>query len=197
MTSTTQPLWMTGTTDYNGHGASVGSTFGALKYNFNEMIGWRLGDPTSDEICLYSDIAYAGNFYYFNQSPSTQVLFKQYGTYTKDQKLADLISVLYTTTFEVQSGTWTADDYNKKFGKLDGIFGIPWLPWNVWGLKDANGDYQVKYYPKPTNADFIQPNPLGRGVLYIKMFTILKMLGISMGIGGIIYGIYKYEKNQH
>ena len=38
-----------------------GNAFSALKYNVNQMLGWSFGDPTSEEIILYSDTVYGNS----------------------------------------------------------------------------------------------------------------------------------------
>ena len=172
---------------------TTGSSFGALKYNINEMLGWALGNPTSQDIFLYSNLAGCTNpsgdgYYIFNQSPS-EPLFLLYGTYATDPTLAGLVSQYMVSTGWLEINTFTATDYATEFAKLDGLFGFSWLPWNVYGLPsaDVSGSYCVRRYFSETDYTlYIQANPLCKGVMYIKMFTILKLLGISLGTYALI-----------
>ena len=167
------------TTNSTEYPTSV-SSFDALKYNLNEMLGWMLGNPTQSEIYLYSNIADVGpsglSFAIFNQQQD--ILFKRYGIYKVDQTLADSVSNFFTYDGDIRVDTFNSSDYDSQFSKLDGIFGFSWLPWNVYGLQDASGNYCVRRY---FYGPYIKANPLCKGVLYIKMFTILKLLGISTG----------------
>ena len=168
---------------------TTGSSFGALKYNLNEMLGWALGNPTEQDIFLYSNLVFSGNgnngYYIFNESPSAP-LFTQNGTYADDPTLASLASQFLTYNGSLQVDTFTATDYATEFAKQDGMFGFSWFPWNVYGLPsaDVSGSYCVRRYV--TGTDYIQANPLCKGVMYIKMFTILKLLGISLGTYALI-----------
>ena len=169
-----------------------GSSFGALKYNLNEMLGWILGNPTAQDIFLYSNLAInlgTNSYYIFNQDP-TQPLFKQYGTYTADPTLAGLVSNAMTYEGGIQVLTLSPADYATQFGKMDGIFGFSWFPWNVYGFTNSDGNYCVRCY-YGTN-DYIQVNPMCWGVLQIKAITTAKIGAIVLGIYVLLKLLYKY-----
>ena len=174
---------------------TTGSSFGALKYNLNEMLSWALGDPTQQELYLYSNLAncISGSiytYYIFTKSPS-EPLFTQNDTYADDPTLAKLVSQFFVWKGTIQNSTFTSKEYATQFAKKDGLFGFAWFPWNVYGLPsaDISGSYNVRSYSIPLDNvwdDYIQANPLCKGSMYIKMFTILKLLGIGIGAYALV-----------
>ena len=178
-----------------------GSSFAALHYNLNERFQWpsllsATGHPSAEDIFLYSDLAFnsAGNYYYdFKADPST-ALFTANDTSYANQKLVEYASLYMTYgDWVIQVNTYSPEDYSTKFSSSDGLMGMSWLPWNVTGLTDSNGNYCVKYYYN--NPDIaVKCNPMRKEVLYIKMFTVLKIFGISIGIFALIKLIYHLSK---
>lgn len=178
-----------------------GSSFSALRYNLNERFQWpsllsSLGHPSEEDIYLYSDLAFnsGGNYYYdFKADPST-ALFKQYDNNYANQKLVNFTSLYMTYgDWVIQVNNYSPEDYSKKFSSSDGLFGMSWLPWNVTGLPNSDGNYCVKYYYTNPNIA-IKCNPMRREVLYIKMFTVLKLFGIGIGFFALIKLIYHFSK---
>ena len=164
-----------------------GSSMGALKYNINSMLGWRLGDPTASDIYLYSDLVFSihGGFYYDLVADSSVPLFKINDTLYVDQTLVSIVStVMNYGENTLEATTMDVADYKKQYGSSDGLFGMAWFPWNVMGLLDANGNYRVKHY---YNSDaIVHCNPMRKEVLYIKIITMLKLIGITFGTYALI-----------
>jgi hypothetical protein len=163
-----------------------GSVFGALKYNTNEKLGWLLGGPSASDVYLYSDLAFDNqNGYYDFVADPTKPLFTYQDTTFADQTLVQVVSQFMTFGDDViQVSTFEPKEYATQFASQDGMFGLTWLPWNVYGLKNENGIYCVKHYYG--NPIYVKCNPLRREVLMIKLYTILKLLGISFGIFAFI-----------
>ena len=156
---------------------SEGSIWGALMYNINEKFGWMLGDPTPEEVVLYSDLVYSDNALY-DMFLSPETSFKQYEKdEKKDQKLIDVASNALTYSNACRIIIYDFPTYQKLYAKTDGLFGFTWLPWNPVGIeKDTN--YWVKLrYDKNTP---IKVNPMRKEVLMIKLMTTGKILGISL-----------------
>jgi hypothetical protein len=176
-----------------------GSTFGALKYNLNEKLGWMLGAPSASDVYLYSDLAFdnLGGYYDFC-TPSNKTLFKVNDATYPDQTLVKVVSTfMYFGADVIQVSTFDPKDYATQFGKQDGLLGMAWLPWNVYGLKDANGNYCVKHYYG--TSIYVTCNPMRKEVVYIKMFTILKLIGITFGTYALFkltYKLIKHEENK-
>ena len=78
----------------------------------------------------------------------------------------------------LQSAIIPVADYVSTYAKSDGLFNMPFLPWNVMGLYDSTADvYRVKTYLEGVTT-LINVNPLRREVLLIKFMTLLKIAGI-------------------
>jgi len=174
-----------------------GSMFGALKYNLNEAFGWRFGEPSQNEIILYSDLAVnisslGAGYYIFNQD-SSKPLFFQYQSYPDDETLANLVSTYLTYNSTVFASTFSPSDYSNEFANKDGLFNFKFFPWNVYGLKNTDGNYCVKNFPDGT---YIQANPMSKSVLLIKMFTLLKLFGISFGMYALFKLLYAHMKKK-
>ena len=167
-----------------------GSTFGAMSYNINSMLGWSLGAPTTADVYLYSDLVNSGVNYYDVADASTVVFTANDANYA-DQTLVKIVSTFMTYGDETLFVTsFTPTDYSTQFSSSDGLIGMSWLPWNVHGVlsADGSGNYCVKTYYG--TLDYVTCNPLRKSALYIKLFTTLKLLGISIGIfalGKLIY----------
>ena len=71
---------------------------------------------------------------------------------------------------------------------------MSWLPWNVMAILDkTSGNYNIKTY---YDGGVIYVNPLRSEVLWIKLFTFLKLNGISLGSYALIkFGIKKYRND--
>lgn len=184
-------------TTTNSQYPTEGSSFGALKYNLNEKFNWYFGYPTAQEIFLYANLAInLGNsgYYIFNQDP-TKPLFTQYSTVYPDAVLVGNVSNDMTYEGSIQVTTFSPSEYATQFASKDGLFGLSWFPWNVYGLTNSDGNYCVRYYYGGT--DYIQANPMCWDVLKIKAVTTLKLLGISLGIffGGKL--VYKYATKKN
>lgn len=172
-----------------------GSSFGALKYNINEKLGWMLGSPSATDIYLYSDLIFDNNNGYYDLigNPS-QPLFNFMDTTYSDQTLVKAVSTFMTYgDYTVELSTYDPTDYATLFGKSDGIMGISWLPWNVYGLKNSDGNYCVKHYY--ANQHF-KCNPMRKEVLMIKLFSLLKILGITFGTYALFKLTYKLIKHE-
>jgi hypothetical protein len=163
-----------------------GSVFGALKYNINEKLGWMLGSPSATDIYLYSDLVFDNqNGYYDLASDSSNILFTHLDTTYPDQTLVKAVSTFMTFGDDViQIDTYDPKDYVTNFASKDGLMGMTWLPWDVYGIKNKDGNYNVKHYYG--NTVHVTCNPLRREVLSIKMFTLLKIFGISLGVYALI-----------
>lgn len=161
-----------------------GSTFGALKYNLNEKLGWMLGEPSADDVYLYSDLAFDNNSGYYdfkNALTNPAPIFKVNDTTYPDQVLVKVVSTfMYFGSDVIQVSTFSKDEYNTQFAKLDGLFNMSFLPWNVYGLPDENGVYCVKHYYG--TSIYVTCNPMRREVLKTKFFTVLKLAGVTIGV---------------
>lgn len=111
----------------------IGSSFGALKFNLNKMLGWMLGNPFADEILLYSDFINPGSGidYYSDFTTPTVKAFVQYNSTYPDQTLQNLVSTYETYNATMTVTTMSPDDYKTEFASKDGLFGFSWFPWNV------------------------------------------------------------------
>jgi len=175
-----------------------GSTFGALKYNINEKLGWILGAPTPTDIYLYSDLYFNGaGGYYDILSQSGAPLFTTFDTSYPDQTLVKAVSTFMTY------GDWTIatimydpKDYVTAFASKDGLMGMSWLPWDVYGLKGTDGNYYVKHYYNNSQIS-ITCNPMRKEVLFTKLLTLLKIFGIGFGLFALLKISYKLiEKHE-
>ena len=72
-----------------------GNAFSALKYNVNQMLGWSFGDPTSEEIILYSDTVFISSNYAYRDLVGT-VMFQQFDKAYPDQTFVDVASNVLT-----------------------------------------------------------------------------------------------------
>lgn len=178
-----------------------GSSLSALHYNLNERFQWpkilsSTGVPTYEDIYLYSDLAFnsGGNFYYdFKADPSTALFHPNDTSYPNQTLMKTVTACMTYGDWVIQVNTYSPEEYSTKFASSDGLLGMSWLPWNVTGLPDKNGNYCVKcYYSAPDVA--VKCNPMRREVLYIKMFTILKIFGIGIGSYALIKLIYHLSK---
>ena len=68
----------------------------------------------------------------------------------------------------IQTDTFSPSDYATQFGKLDGLMGISWFPWSVYGIKNTAGNYCVRRYYNGT--DYIQADPLCSSVLEVSVY---------------------------
>ena len=169
-------------------GVPVGSSLGALKYNINSKIGWRLGDPTPDDIILYSDMVFMNGGYTDITTEDGSVLFKQYDANYPDQTFESAVSNYLTYNDDLTRTMVDATTYAELHGKNDGLFGMSFLPWSPMGLKSATGNYYLKSTQDGKN---IPVNPMRREVFMIKLFTIMKIFGISVGGYFLFKLIYK------
>ncbi len=158
---------------------SEGSIWGALMYNINEKFGWMLGDPTPEEVVLYSDLVYSnGVFYDILLTPETEKSFKQYEIdEKKDQKLIDVASSALTYSNTSALNIYDVETYQKLYAKTDGLFGIAWLPWNPVGIEKDNKYYVKLRFGKNTP---IKVNPMRKEAVMINLMTMGKILGISL-----------------
>ena len=158
------------------------------------MIDWRLGQPTDDEVSLYSDIVMNLTSNYYCDVLGTELWHGSGSTYA-DQKIVTIENGFYSTNYLMMPDTLDASSYQIQFGNKDGIFGMSWLPWNVYGIADSDGVYHVKHYYGQT--DNVMINPMRKEVLYIKLFTILKLTGITIGTYALIkLMIDLYKRNE-
>ena len=195
-----------GSSSYAGQGnlqnllGYAGNSFGALKYNVNSMLGWVFGKPTGNEIYMYSDLIYteisagqAGQEYSDIADPST-VLFTD-ANLAYNIILTTIVSSIMTAGENtLHSNSLSPTDYKKTYGKSDGLLNMSWLPWNPMGILDkSTGNYNIKTY---WTGDIVNVNPMRREILFIKLFTFLKISGISLGsYASIKYGMRKYKND--
>ena len=136
---------------------------------------------------LYSDLVFnvSAGFYYDLIADYSVPLFKINDTLYVDQTLVSIVStVMNYGENTLEANTMDVADYKKQYGSSDGLFGMAWFPWNVMGLLDANGNYRVKHY---YNSDaIVHCNPMRKEVLYIKIITMLKLIGITFGTYALI-----------
>ena len=174
----------------------AGNSFGALKYNVNSMLGWVFGKPTDNDVYIYSDIVFSNpnSQDFVNISNPNTVLFTySNSTAFADQVLAKILSSTMANGDNVlQPQILSISEYKALYAKSDGLLGMSWLPWNVMGLSDGT-NYNVKQY---YDGGVLNINPLRREVLFIKLFTFLKISGISLGSYALIkYGMKKYRND--
>ena len=179
----------------------AGNSFGALKYNLNSMLGWMLGAPSNVEVYTYSDLFYADPTNgdsasardYADIAKPSVVLFTYDDTTYADQTLVKILGAIMMGGDDVLgAASLTPTAYSTLYGASDGLFGRSWLPWNVMGLSDGT-NYNVKTY---YDGGVLNVNPLRREVLWIKLFTFLKISGLSLGSYALIkYGMKKYKKD--
>ena len=158
-----------------------GTLFGALKYNINEKIGWRLGTPTADDIIFYADLVDTkGNGYSDIMTDDGSILFTQYDASYPDQTYEAAVSNALTYNYDLKRINFDATTYSEQFGKIGGLLGMSFLPWSPVGLLDSTtGNYAVKATFDGTK--YVSVNPMRREVIMIKLFTVLKIFGISIG----------------
>ena len=178
----------------------AGNSFGALKYNTNSMLGWVFGKPTGDEIYMYSDIVYneqngtPQGQEYLDIAHSQTVLFTTVNM-AYDKILYTIVSSIMTAGDDtLHFAPLSPTDYKQMYGKSDGLLNMSFLPWNPMGILDkATGNYNVKTY---WNGGVVSVNPMRREILFIKLFTFLKISGISLGSYALIkYGMKKYKND--
>ena len=146
-----------------------GNAFSALKYNVNQMLGWSFGDPTSEEIILYSDTVFiSANYAYHNLLGDPSI---QYDKAYPDQTFVSIVWNVLTygnTTYAIKLDNET---YQETYGHLDGLIG-KYFPWNVVGLKGADGYYYVK---RTAEKNIIAVNPMRWECVAIKGMTLIKL----------------------
>ena len=147
-----------------------GNAFSALKYNVNQMLGWSFGDPTSEEIILYSDTVYGDSNDVFSS-------FRQSDAEYPDQIFEKLASRVLTYDNTVYAIKLDKETYQQTFGGIDGLIGSC-FPWNVMGLKGSDDHYYVKHSGA---SGYIAVNPMRWECVTIKGMTILKLLAICYG----------------
>ena len=175
----------------------AGNSFGALKYNINSMLGWVFGKPSDNDVYIYSDIVFSNpdsqNFVNIS-NPNTVLFTYSNSTAFADQVLAKILSLTMSDGENVlQPHSLSISQYKTLYGKSDAMLGMTWLPWNVMGLSDGT-NYNIKTY---YDGGVVNVNPLRREVLWIKLFTFLKISGISLGSYALIKYSYKYIKKQN
>jgi hypothetical protein len=148
-----------------------GSSWGAFKYNLNELLGWSFGEPSAEQVQLYSDYVLFNHqlFDLINNDnynpekglPKDDKAYK-YCTYDKATYVKHL----------------TISDYKSLYASSDGIFGISFFPWSPVGLKTSDGNYIAKYR---YGLGPIAVNPMRKEVLMIKLITLAKIFGITFG----------------
>lgn len=163
----------------------TGSILGALKYNVNEFIGWRVTIPSTDEIMQYSDLYYQGSGY--TDLGSDTALFKQYDEDNASIKKEFINAVSGGLTYNdtIYRNIVKEEDYLKMFGN-GGLFGISFLPWTQVGLQTDDGQWYVK---RTGGGNYVAVNPLRRDVLITKLMTVLKIAGPAAALwyGGKYY----------
>ena len=192
MSSTSDNEFLNGTTTVDKL-PQQGSSFGALKYNINEKIDWRLGNPTAEEIYLYSDLYFDGGSNSYRDILTDNVLFKQNDATYDDQTLVNVISKVMTYgDMTISKIVLDAKTYETTFSKSDGLFGIAFFKWSPFGLPNSDGNYCLKTYYG--TSQYIAVNPMRREVMIIKLFTVLKIFGISVGTVFLIKLLLKLHK---
>ena len=179
----------------------AGNSFGALKYNLGSMTGWMLGAPSNVEVYTYSDLVYSdptntdspSGIYYSDIANPSVAVFTAYDTLYSDQTMVKIATAIMGGGDDVLGAvSLTPTAYSALYGASDGLFGRSWLPWNVMGLSDGT-NYNVKTY---YDGGVLNVNPLRREVLWIKLFTFLKISGLSLGSYALIkYGMKKYKND--
>ena len=178
----------------------AGNSFGALKYNTNAMLGWVFGKPTGNEIYMYSDIIYneqngspQGQEYCDIADPST-VLFTELNLAYNIILTTIVSSIMTAGGNTLHSTSLSPTDYKATYAKSDGLLNMSFFPWNPMGILDkTTGNYNVKTY---WSGGVVNVNPLRREILFIKLFTFLKISGISLGSYALIkYGMKKYKND--
>lgn len=177
----------------------AGTILGALKYNLNELTGWFIGMPSNSDVYVYSDLCFSVittqsstvydqlEMYVDVLAPTIEVFTPGSTTYS-DQILVNIIGQImyrdgkyregYQMDDVLQSGIIDIADYEAAYSKSDGLFNIPFLPWNVMGVLDTTANvYRVKTYLEGVST-LINVNPLRKEVLWIKFITLLKIAGI-------------------
>ena len=177
----------------------AGNSFGALKYNVNSILGWVFGNPTGNDVYIYSDIVYANpNNTLTDQTfvdilnPNT-IIFNYQSTTYADQVLVKILSAIMSAGDNVlNSQSLSPVQYKQMYSKSDGLLNMSFLPWNVMSVLDkTTGNYNIKTY---YDGGLLNINPLKKEVLFIKLFAFLKISGISLGSYALIkYGMRKYK----
>ena len=161
---------------------------GALKYNTNSLLGWSFGNPSFEEVMLYSDFvlnSWIGtkNNTFTNVSDVSginPIHSQSSGEAYSDEVLQFIFNGFWgeETKTRLYLGLMQADEYKVKYAKADGLFGLTFLPWNLHGIHA--GDYV--YFKRDISNNAIMLNPLRSEVLYIKLITTLKIVGVSLPI---------------
>lgn len=164
---------------------------GALKYNFNELSGWSFGNPTFEEVMLYSDLVINSGASHGQNNIFTDVsdaeaknpialITTGHEPAHSDIILQNIISKFWgePPPSRLYFGIMNVIDFNDKFKSKQNLFGIPYLSWDKFGILNENGNYY--YIKRDMNNQVTKLNPLRRDVLYIKFLTILKILAVFL-----------------
>ena len=148
-----------------------GSSFGAFKYNLNQKLGWAFGDPTNEELVLYSDVFYDGQNALNDILGDDTTKFLQYDKSHPDQTFVNLVSSILTYDNTPRLLHFDKETYDTKFGHS-------FFPWNVIGLQRSDGLYCVKRY---ASRGIVAVNPMRWECLTIKAITLLKLFILIYG----------------
>jgi hypothetical protein len=176
----------------------AGNSFGALKYNLNSMLGWVFGKPTGNDVYIYSDMVFVtidGKLSFADIANPDVVVFGAYTVLVGNQVLSNILNAIMVDGDNVLlNQTLTPIQYKEAYSKSDGLLGMSFLPWNVMALLDkTSGNYNIKTY---YDGGVLNVNPLRTEVLWIKLFTFLKISGISLGSYALIkIGMRKYKND--
>jgi len=176
----------------------AGNSFGALKYNLNSMLGWVFGKPTGNDVYIYSDMIFVtidGKLSFADIANPDVVVFGAYTVLVGNQVLSNILNAIMVDGDNVLTNQiLTPIQYKQTYSKSDGLLGMSFLPWNVMALLDkTSGNYNIKTY---YDGGVLNVNPLRSEVLWIKLFTFLKLSGISLGSYALIkIGMRKYKND--
>ena len=150
---------------------------GSIFYNFNQMTGWMLGDPSDVDIKLYSDIVIHDGKHvdYITLAEATEPPGAGFISLTYD----DTTYLNNVTQEEWEQGDWF-------------LFGIKSLPWFPMPSDGAGG------YLRRNNAGYVSRfNKARSSVLTPTLITAAKLTGASMGVYyGTKYG-YRYISKRY
>eukprot|EP00045_Choanoeca_perplexa_P019611 m.294623 g.294623 ORF g.294623 m.294623 type:complete len:205 (-) comp48000_c0_seq1:179-793(-) len=154
---------------------------GAIVYNINHMSDFALGEPTTFELALYSDVVWA------NQGGAVRTL--NYLTdeleYTDHVNGTNLNGAYYPRRQTLSDEQWKAGSWF--------LFNQKWLPFFA-PARDVNGDYAVRHLDHAPEDAFTF-NPASQQVLLPTLLSLAKVLGIGLGAYyGVLMGVRVVKK---
>ena len=149
------------------------SVWGALYYNFNEVTGSMLGEPTVRDRMLYSDIV----------DPLFSIEFVNYLTGVPETDMSKGSPSVSVVSDTISPEEWLAGDWF--------LFGQTWLPWFAPINPPDQGD---RYLIRRSVTREMMYNPLSMPILTPTLMSMAKVTGI--GLGGYFGAKYGYEAVQ-